>query len=140
MEILQAKILEWIAVASSRDLSSPGSESASLMSPSLTGRLFTTSITWKALTEMKIRFNFFQNIKYRPHAQHCARVTEIQRKPTIPCSLKDYTLGRSLSRKRSNGSSSATVSPAPPYTDGETGHPGNQGEEGLLTSGPALFL
>ena len=46
--ILQARILEWIATSSSRDLPKPGVEPASLRSltsPALAGRLFTTSTT-----------------------------------------------------------------------------------------------
>ena len=46
--ILQARILEWIATSSSRDLPKPGVEPASfwsLTSPALAGRLFTTSTT-----------------------------------------------------------------------------------------------
>ena len=44
--ILQAGILGWIAVPSSRDLPNQGMELVSLMSPALAGRFFTTS--WKA--------------------------------------------------------------------------------------------
>ena len=51
----------------------------------------------KHLPQWRSGLNFFQNITYRPHAQHCARVTEIQRKHTIPCSLKDYNLIRKTS-------------------------------------------
>ena len=40
--ILQARILEWVAMPSSRDLSSPGTELVSLMSPALAGGFFTT--------------------------------------------------------------------------------------------------
>ena len=46
--ILQARILEWIATSSSRDLPKPGVKPASLRSltsPALAGRLFTTSTT-----------------------------------------------------------------------------------------------
>ena len=35
--ILQARILEWVAVPSSRDLPNPGIETASLTSPALAG-------------------------------------------------------------------------------------------------------
>ena len=42
--VLKARILEWGAMFSSRGSSWP----TSLMSPVLTGRLFTTSTTWKA--------------------------------------------------------------------------------------------
>ena len=44
--ILQARILEWVAVfPPSRDLSDPGVEPASLMSPALAGRFFTATAT-----------------------------------------------------------------------------------------------
>ena len=39
--ILQARILEWVALPSSRDLSDPGIEQASLTSPALAGGFFT---------------------------------------------------------------------------------------------------
>ena len=46
--ILQARILEWVAMPSSRE-SSPGIEPVSLKSPPLAGGFFTTSATWEAL-------------------------------------------------------------------------------------------
>ena len=46
--ILQAKKLEWVAMPSSRESSDPGIEPASLKSPALAGRFFTTSPTWEA--------------------------------------------------------------------------------------------
>ena len=46
--ILQARILEWVAMPSSRDLPDPGIKPASLMSPWQPGRFFTTSATWEA--------------------------------------------------------------------------------------------
>ena len=42
--ILQARILEWVAVPSSRDLPNAGIEPSSLMSTTLTGRFFTPLI------------------------------------------------------------------------------------------------
>ena len=48
MEILQAKILEWVAMPSSGDLPHRGIEFVSLMSPALAGRLFTAGTTWEA--------------------------------------------------------------------------------------------
>ena len=45
--ILQKRILEWVAMPSFRDIPSPGIEPASLMSPALAGRFFTTCITWE---------------------------------------------------------------------------------------------
>ena len=41
--ILQARILEWVAISSSRGSSRPRDGTASLMSPALAGRFFTTS-------------------------------------------------------------------------------------------------
>ena len=43
--ILQAGILEWVAMPSSRDLPDPGVKP---VSPVLVGRFFTTSATWEA--------------------------------------------------------------------------------------------
>ena len=41
----QAKILEWVAMPSSKDIPSPGIEPKSLMSPTLAGKFFTTNAT-----------------------------------------------------------------------------------------------
>ena len=46
--ILQARILEWVAISSSRGLPDPGIQSASLASPALAGRFFITGGTWEA--------------------------------------------------------------------------------------------
>ena len=46
--ILQARILEWVAMPSSRGSSDPGIEPASFTSPALAGRFFVTSATWEA--------------------------------------------------------------------------------------------
>ena len=48
-EILQERILEWVATPSSRDLPNPGIEPMSLMSPALAGGFFTSGATWKSL-------------------------------------------------------------------------------------------
>ena len=47
--VLQARILEWVTMLSSRG--SPGIEPETLMFPALAGGFFTTSATWKALTD-----------------------------------------------------------------------------------------
>ena len=49
--ILQVRILEWVAMPSSRESSWPGIKPALLMSPALAGRFFTTSTSWEAQTE-----------------------------------------------------------------------------------------
>ena len=46
--IFQARILEWVAIPSSRGSSDPGMES--LTSPALAGRFFTTCATWEVLS------------------------------------------------------------------------------------------
>ena len=46
--ILQARILEGVAMPSSRGSSQPGTESVPLMSPALGGGFFTTRTTWEA--------------------------------------------------------------------------------------------
>ena len=46
--ILQARILEWVAMPFSRGSSDPGIKPMSLMSPALAGGFFTTSTTWEA--------------------------------------------------------------------------------------------
>ena len=46
--ILQARILEWVAMPSPGDLPDPGIELASLMSPALAGGFFATGATWEA--------------------------------------------------------------------------------------------
>ena len=45
--IIQARILEWVAIPFSGDLPNLGIESMSLMSPALAGRFFTTTATWE---------------------------------------------------------------------------------------------
>ena len=46
--IVQARILEWVAMPSSRGSSDPGIEPMSLMSPTLAGGFVTTAATWEA--------------------------------------------------------------------------------------------
>ena len=46
--ILQARILEWVAMPSPRGSSHPETEPAPLTSPTLAGGFFTTSATWEA--------------------------------------------------------------------------------------------
>ena len=53
--ILLARILEWVALPSLGDLANPGIEPASLMSPTLADRFFTTSATWEA--QIKIKYS-----------------------------------------------------------------------------------
>ena len=48
MGILQARVLEWVAMPSSRGSSQPRDWPESLTSPALAGRFFTTNATWEA--------------------------------------------------------------------------------------------
>ena len=50
--ILQARILEWVAMPFSRGLPNSGIKPASLMSPALAGRFFTTRATWEGHTKL----------------------------------------------------------------------------------------
>ena len=53
--ILQAGILEWVAMPSFGDLSNPGIKPTFLRSPALSGEFFTTSTTWEVLEVFKFR-------------------------------------------------------------------------------------
>ena len=44
----QARILEWVAMPSSRGLSDPGTEPTPLTLPAMAGGCFTSSATWQA--------------------------------------------------------------------------------------------
>ena len=59
----QAKILEWVTISFSRGSSDPGIESASLMSPVLTGGFFTTSSTWESPCTQPINSSPNSNLK-----------------------------------------------------------------------------
>ena len=47
--ILQARILEWVAISSTRGSSCLGITPRSLMSPALAGGFFTISTTWEVI-------------------------------------------------------------------------------------------
>ena len=46
--ISQARVLEWVAISSYKGTSQPRDQTASLASPALSGRFFTTSAIWEA--------------------------------------------------------------------------------------------
>ena len=62
--ILQARILEWIVMPSSRHLPDPGIKPTSLTFPALAGGFFTTSATWERLlvlnTKLKTRTETYE--------------------------------------------------------------------------------
>ena len=57
--ILQARILEWVAMPSSKESFQPGTEPMSLMFPALAGRFFTTSTNWEAPFNGQLHINNF---------------------------------------------------------------------------------
>ena len=59
MESLQARILEWIAMPSSRESSWPRDQTHISMSPVLAGRFFTTSDTWEGFYFLPAFYYFF---------------------------------------------------------------------------------
>ena len=52
--VLQARLLEWVAVPSSGDLPHPGIEPVFLMSPALAGSFFTTEPPGKPLSVLEV--------------------------------------------------------------------------------------
>ena len=55
--ILQARILEWVAMSSLGNLPNLGIEPVSLMSPALVGGFFTLSTTWEAILHSNSPFS-----------------------------------------------------------------------------------
>ena len=51
--ILQAKILEWVAIPTLADLPNPGIEPTLLMSPALAAGFFTTRATWEVFAILR---------------------------------------------------------------------------------------
>ena len=51
--VLQAKMLEWVAISSSRGFSQPRNQTLSLTSPAMAGEFFTTSTTWETPSKKK---------------------------------------------------------------------------------------
>ena len=72
---LQARILEWVAISSSRGSFPPRDWPMSLMSPALTGGFFTTRATWGApvrpMEKCKLLFVHGRNIQGVEHAEPC---------------------------------------------------------------------
>ena len=57
--VLQARVLEWVAIFSSRDLPNPRIKPTPLISPALAGAFFTPSTTWKVL-KVKVKVKVAQ--------------------------------------------------------------------------------
>jgi len=56
--ILQARILEWVAIPSLEDLPDPGIKPMSLTSHALAGSFFTINATWEAQPQKQSRNRF----------------------------------------------------------------------------------
>ena len=63
MGILQARILEWVAISYSRDLSGPGIKLVSLTSFALAGRFFINNATWEAHLLHRSHFHLYQFVR-----------------------------------------------------------------------------
>ena len=62
--ILQARILEWVAMPSSRGFPEPGTKPKFLMSPALAGEFFTISTSWEASYDVNPAWVFaFETLK-----------------------------------------------------------------------------
>ena len=86
--ILQARILQWVAMLSSRRSSWPRDQTKSLMSPAFKGEFLTTSATWKtAIPQYKIKG--FKKIKWlcqcRPSAT--ADIFRLETRMLFKCSM-----------------------------------------------------
>ena len=68
--ILPARILEWVAMPSSRGSSRLWDRMVSLLSPALAGRFFTTSSTWKALLQYLLCTKHSGELTWLPSCIH----------------------------------------------------------------------
>ena len=62
--VLQAKILECVAMSPSRESSQPRDRTRSLTSPALAGRFFTTNATWEALCTHILEYILFMFVEF----------------------------------------------------------------------------
>ena len=88
--ILQAGILEWVAMPSFGDLPNPGIKLESLMSPALAGEFFTASTTWEVLEVFKVQ-----------------KLTEMKNVTLHPKPNESHTLGVGLTFNYTSGDSDA---------------------------------
>ena len=89
--ILQARILEWVAMPSSRAFPNPGIEPASLMSPALAGGFLTASATWATL-HSSTRGHTYQppaSDEKERNTQACKRLSSSRLQKRNICSLSD---------------------------------------------------
>ena len=65
-EILQARIMDWIAMPSSRGSSPPRDQTQVSMSPALAARFFTTSMTWETPQKLAIHLRLIHKSSNTP--------------------------------------------------------------------------
>ena len=80
--IFQARILEWVAISSSRGSSQPKDQTHISCVSCLAGRFFTTSTTWEALVIQMIRPNLTNSTAATKLPQLCLTVQPHRQKPT----------------------------------------------------------
>ena len=92
--ILQARILEWVAMPSSRDLPDLGIEPTSLTTPALAGRFFTIRVTWEVYIGLA-KITQFNNRRDSFQSQVCpTSESELFTTLLAPCiAFWFYTLG-----------------------------------------------
>ena len=88
--ILQAGILEKVAMPSFGDIPNPGIKPASLMSPALAGEFFTAGTTWEVLEVFKVQ-----------------KLTEMKNLEPHPKATESHTLGVGLTFNYTSGDSDA---------------------------------
>ena len=97
--ILQARMLEWVAVPFSRGSSDPGIKLASLMSPALAGGFFTTEPAGKlhpSLGPFKFQVKIFSRcwVKLRSSEPAGDGATSLPGERQVPARENKYTGGR----------------------------------------------
>ena len=89
MGILQERILEWVAMPSSRGLPDPGIQCMSLMHPALAGGVFSTNITWEA-PQMSITLYKPQSPCYTLDPQTLFIILQLKVCPLLPNSFLNH--------------------------------------------------
>ena len=82
--ILQAVILEWIAMPCSGDLSDPGTKPKCLVSPALEGGFFINRISWEAqLINITFCISYTLNFLLSPHSVNLTKSINCSGFPTL---------------------------------------------------------
>ena len=104
--ILQARIMDWIAMPSFRGSSPPRDQTQVSMSPALAGRFFTISMTWETPQKLEI------HLKLIPKSSNTPIKILILTRPFFLWNLKiDYKIGKGMCRKLGFPDSSVVKNP-----------------------------